>query len=81
MNTKTETQECGCKTVTEVDNEGVTLNHNFIPCLGCALTSAGLMLIQAGERIHEAAAQQREEEAAEQERIRARAEGFIGGSD
>lgn len=81
MNTKTHEQPCGCRTITELDDDGNELGVNYVPCLPCALTSAGLMLQEAANRIREAEEARREEAAEEAERLRIQAEDWIGGTD
>lgn len=70
-----ERQPCGCVTT---DTEGVV---SYTPCLACALKNAGLMLIEAGKRMHEAAEEERRESEARAEEQRIQAEDFIGGND
>jgi hypothetical protein len=69
-------QACGCKTV--CDDDGTTA---YIPCLACALKNAGLMLVEAGNRISEAEQERLQVEAEEAERLRVQAEDYFGGSD
>lgn len=72
-----ETQPCGCRTTT-TEHKGLEPVVSYEPCLACALNSAGLMLVQAGARLTEAAEREREENA---EVARIKAEDFIGGGD
>lgn len=69
-------QECGCRTITQ-ECDTVT----YIPCLGCALKNAGLMLIEAGKRLYDADEKEREEMEERAEAVRVQAEDFIGGTD
>lgn len=81
MNTKTHEQPCGCKTITEFDNDGNQLGVSYVPCLACALTSAGLMLQEAANRLREAEEERLAEAAEQAERLRVQAEDWIGGTD
>ncbi len=79
-------QPCGCRTTsTPVLSPGSYNGPNpiveYLPCLACALTQAGVMLQQAGLRMAEAAERQREDDDIAAERVRIQAEDFIGGND
>lgn len=81
MNTKTNEQPCGCKTIAELADDGTELGVNYVPCLACALTSAGLMLQEAASRLREAEEERLAEAAEQAERLRVQAEDWIGGTD
>ena len=69
-------QLCGCTTLSKPGKDVV-----YTPCLACALKNAGIMMIEAGKRLTEAAERDRQEMEEKAEEARAQAEDFIGGSD
>lgn len=81
FNTPTEShQPCGCVTTT-TDIKGHEPTVSYTPCLACALKNAGLMLIEAGKRMDEAATEARVDMEEQAEAARIQAEDYIGGTD